>query len=138
MNYKYEFEIKELFHYLDLDLSRDIILHYYKKCIRTGTYYKLDKAKELIDSNIKLTTRAKNTLKDTLDLINKCRSIYKARKQFTGSIETFNKHLKELDKLGINPVTIPERWNIPGEKLDNPIHEIELNMTNNNEGGQIE
>lgn len=137
MNYKHEFKTKEIFHYLDLDLSKDMILYYFKKCIREGNYYKLDKAKKLIDENKDLTTRAKNALKDTLDLINKCRSIYKARENFNGTKETFNNHLKQLDKLNINPVTIPERWNIKDNFLINPVNEIKNNMTNLLEEGDL-
>lgn len=136
MKYKYKFQLKYLFYYFDLDISKNTILYYYKKCIKQGDYYTLDKAKKLIDTNGDLTIRAKNTLKDTLDLINKCRSISEARGEFKGTKETFNNHLKELDILGINPVTIPERWNIKNNKLDNLILEIELNMKNeNNERG---
>ncbi|EQB3102277.1 hypothetical protein ACYIU4_003689 [Clostridium botulinum] len=131
LKYKYKFETKELHNYLTLEESREQILYYYKKCIKQGDYYNLDKAKQLVDSNADLTTRTKNNLKSILDLINKCRSIYKAREKFIGTKETFNNHLKQLDKLGINPVTIPARWDI--KKLDNPINEIKLKMTNKND-----
>lgn len=122
-----EFKTKELYNFLELDTSRNEILKYYKKCIRVGDYYTLKKAKKLIDSS-DLTTKAKTSLKDTLDLINKCRSIRKARQEFNGVKDTFNKHLMKLDKLGINPVTVPERWDV--KELINPIKEIELNMQN--------
>lgn len=125
---KYKFETKQVHQYLTLEESKKQILYYYKKCIRTGTYCNLAEAKKMINSDKYSTTRMKNTLKDVLDLVNKCRSIYKAREEFTGTKETFNSHLKELDRIGINPVTIPERWNI--KELDNPIKEIELKMSN--------
>lgn len=128
MKYKYKFETKNVFYYLTLEESKKTILYYYKKCIKQGNYYKLENAKKLIDNNIELSTRAKNTLKDILDLINKCRSIIKAREEFTGKKETFNNHLKEFDKVEINPVTIPERWKV--KNLNNPINEIQTNMVN--------
>lgn len=126
LKYKYKFETKELHNYLTLEESRKQIIYYYEKCIKQGDYYRLDKAKKLVDNHKELTTRTKNNLKNILDLINKCRSIYKAKKEFIGTKETFNNYLKQLDKLCINPVTIPERWGIP--KLDNPINEIKLKM----------
>lgn len=123
----YKFETKELHNFLDLDTSRQEILKYYKKCIRVGDYYTLKKARKLID-NSDLSPKAKTPLKDTVKLINKCRSIAEARKEFNGVKDTFNAHLRELDKLGINPVTIPERCNV--KELINPIKEIEINMQN--------
>lgn len=128
MKYYYKFETKSIFYYLTLKESRKQILKYTKKVIRDGTYYKLNDAKKIIDNDKDLSTRSKNTLKGVLDLVNKCRSITKAREEFTGAKTTFNNHLKNLDKLGINPVTIPERWNV--KFLNNPIEEIKRNMVN--------
>lgn len=125
---KNNFETKEVHNYLTLEESRHQIMCYYKKCIRTGKYYNLNKAKKIIDDNKELSTRTKNKLKTTLDLINQCRSIAKARERFVGTKETFNNHLKKLDDLNINPVTIPERWDI--KELNNPINEIVIKMSN--------
>lgn len=125
MKTKYGFETKALYNYMDLDTSRGSILYYYKKCIRTGDYYRLKDAKNKID-DAEINTRTKNVLKNTLDLISECRSIPRARESFECNKETFDRHLKKLDELGINPITIPEKWGI--KLLDNPIHEIESNM----------
>lgn len=133
MKSKYGFETKELYNYMDLDTSRGSILYYYKKCIRTGDYYRLNDAKNKID-DAGINTRTKNILKDTLDLINKCRNISKARESFEGNKETFDRHLKKLDELKINPITIPENWGI--KLLKNPIHEIESNMTHDDAAEQ--
>lgn len=123
LKYQRKFKTKNVSYYLTLEESNKEILGKYEKCIKCGDYYTLKGAKAKIDDNKELSTRVKNTLKDTLDLINRCRSIADARKNFKDEKQTFNKHLRTLNELDINPVTIPERWGI--SFLDNPIKEID-------------
>lgn len=131
LKYSNEFKTRELYNYLKVDIARDLILDYYYKTIGHGNYYKLDKAIKIID-NSDYTVRCKNKLKDILRLINKCRSVWKARQEFIkgaklknnnkmlkGSKQTFNRQLKLLRELepSVNPVTIPEKWT--SNDLDN-------------------
>lgn len=131
MKVKYEFDLKFLYYFLNLNISRDTILYYYRKCIKEGDYYTLKDARKIVDDS-SLTTQTKNNLKNTLDLINKCRSIHNARQVFIdteqGKKDTFNRHIKKLIELNINPVTIPEKWRI--SFLENPVAQIEKRMTN--------
>lgn len=48
---------------------------------------------------------------DALVLVNRCRSLAKAKENLNGSeLEAFKRTLKELSGLNINPVTIPKEW----------------------------
>jgi hypothetical protein len=49
----------------------------------------------LIESDITISLRQKNILKDTLELVNKCRNIYRAREEFTGTKATFKMIYKD-------------------------------------------
>ena len=50
---------------------------------------------------------------DALQFVNQCRSITKAKEAYQGNdLEYFNRTLKDLSSLGINPVTIPKEWGI--------------------------
>lgn len=128
MKSKLEFETKNLFYFLNLDISRDTILYYYKKTIGEGDYYTLNKAREIIN-NSKYSLRKKHILIQVLELINTKRSIWKARNEFIKSNATFNSYLKDIRGLGINPVTIPRNKDI--EFLENVISKIEKQMINN-------
>ena len=48
-----------------------------------------------------------------MELINECHGIARAKSKLYGpDLDDFNRSLKDLDDLLINPVTIPRRWNI--------------------------
>lgn len=122
INYTHEFKGKELYNYTEPSLSKEMIINYYLKTIGKGDFYKLDAAIKKVNSCEKYSARCKNNLIDILKLINKCRSVWKARQQYSKTKETFNKGIKLIRKLGINPITIPERWSI--DYLVNPYEDI--------------
>lgn len=113
---KYGWETKYLVNYLKEELSNEIISYYYKNTIGAGDYYSLTKAKELIN-NSSHQTRTKEILVDILERINSAKSIWKVREKNIYPKEDFNRYLRLIRALEVNPVTIPRRWNI--EKLDN-------------------
>jgi hypothetical protein len=94
------------------DVSLDVVQKYFNKVVRKGDYYTLERAKRIIQStDYRLKTKVR--LIDTLTLINQCRGIYKAKPTLQWeALVNFNRSIKGLENLGINPVTIPREWNI--------------------------
>lgn len=94
---------------LDDSVSCEIIKKYYAKTIGYGDYYTLKKAKKII-KQYNFKPDKEKSLIETLELINKCRSVVKARENIPGdkNKKNFNRRLKELSGIGINPVTIPK------------------------------
>ena len=90
----------------------EVIDKYFRGIVRSGDYYTLAKAKHIIESS-DYSHKRKEKLIKILDATNKCRGIYKARLSPMGKeLSDFNLLLHDLDKLGINPVTIPREWGI--------------------------
>lgn len=111
MKYKYDFDVKYLGYFLSKELSTETLVNYYYKTIGTGDFYKLDKAIEIIN-NSGNTLGTKEKLINVLKEVNKSRSIWKARNDTSYSKERFNHYLKLIRELGVNPVTIPRRWEV--------------------------
>ena len=108
---KNRFRGKCLKNYLSKDISCKQIEHYYNNTIGGGDYYKLTEAiLKVQESNY--TNGTKNKLIETLRAINKHRSIWKAREKSKYSVSRFNRHLKKIRDLNINPVTIPTQENV--------------------------
>jgi len=59
-------------------IAVDVVDKYFRRIVRSGNYYTLEKAKSIIES-LNLTHNRKEKLIKVLDLTNKCRGIYKAR-----------------------------------------------------------
>jgi hypothetical protein len=91
--------------FLHGDISEDVLLNYFKKSVGLGDYYTLSKAKETVLST-RINQETKRGLIETLVLINDKRGVWKA-KETVSDKEEFNKRIKKLNELGINPVTIP-------------------------------
>ncbi|PVE14337.1 hypothetical protein DDA98_14745 [Clostridium perfringens] len=108
---KNEFNDKCLKNYLSRDISFHQIEHYYNKTIGGGDYYKLKEAILMVQIS-DYTNETKNKIIKVLKAINKHRSIWKAREKSKYSKSCFNRYLKKLRDLNINPVTIPIRWKI--------------------------
>lgn len=106
---KNEFDSRHLAHYLSQEMSYQQLEYYYNNTIGAGDYYKLSEAIERVQKS-KYTSKTKEKLIEVLKLVNKCRSIWKAREESEYSYSCFNRYLKQIRALGINPVTIPARW----------------------------
>lgn len=111
MKYKYNFDIKYLGYFTSEELSIKTISTYFDKIIGKGDYYKLDKARAIINSS-GYTKATKDKLINVLELINKHKSIDKARENSNYSKDSFNRYIKKIRELNINPITIPRRWTI--------------------------
>ena len=91
----------------------DIVRKYFRRVIGYGDYYSLDVAKKRILS-VNCHHKVQDRLIETLILVNRCRSIAKAKATLHGeNLEIFKRSLKHLGGIGINPVTIPREWGIP-------------------------
>lgn len=111
IKYKNEFGTSHVKNYLRMDLSEEYINHYYDKTIGSGDYYKLSKAIQIIkDSNY--TDTMKKRLIEVLQEVNLHRSIWKAREKSIYSKHSFNKYLNMIRALNVNPVTIPNSWEV--------------------------
>jgi hypothetical protein len=125
MKSKYDFENKLMLNYISDEICSSILIYYYSNTIGTGDYYTLQEAQRII-CNQKLHQDTKRRMVELLRLINKKRSTYSAKKEFCenkGNVKEFNTLIKKMNKIGINPVTIPLSFGI--EYLPNIINEIE-------------
>ena len=108
---KYDFDSRHLVHYLSQEVSYQQLEYYYNKTIGSGDYYKLSEAIEKMNES-NYTSKTKEKLTEVLQAINRHRSIWKAREESQYSTSCFNRYLKQIRALGVNPVTIPARWEI--------------------------
>jgi hypothetical protein len=94
------------------EISEDTVKNYYDKVIRKGDYYTLEGARDrIINRNFKINKTYR--LIDAIELVNKCRGISKAKETLQGErLYDFIRSLRDLDEIGINPVTIPKEWGI--------------------------
>lgn len=111
IKYKNEFKTSYVKNYLKKDLSKEYINYYYNKTIGSGAYYKLSKAIQIIKES-SYTDIIKKRLIEVLQEVNLHRSIWRARERSKYSKNSFNKYLKMIRILNINPVTIPNKWKI--------------------------
>lgn len=94
------------------EISDDIIRKHFNRIIRKGDYFTLDGARSIVES-YDLRRDREDRIVYALELINECRGIAKAKSKLHGpDLVDFNRSLKDLDTMLVNPVTIPRRWNI--------------------------
>ena len=94
------------------DVAEKNICKYFAKVIMGGDYYTLSEAKRVIKS-YKFRADKEARLINDLRFVNSCRGIYKAKcKLQKKRLISFNKSLTELTGIGINPVTIPQKFGV--------------------------
>jgi hypothetical protein len=94
------------------EISNDVIERYFYKIVRKGNYFTLDGARWMVEKN-NFRQEKKDRLLYTLELVNECRSIAKAKDSLIGlDLQDFKRSLKDLDNILVNPVTIPRSWGI--------------------------
>lgn len=108
---KHEFDSRHLKHYLSQEISYQQLEYYYNKTIGAGDYYKLSEAIRIVQES-NYIPKTKEKLIVVLRAVNKHRSVWKAREESQYNVSCFNRYLKQIRALGVNPVTIPARWNI--------------------------
>ena len=101
-------------------IVQTVVEDYFCKVVGMGHYLTFKEACDVIDS-YNFMNKTKRQLKRTLEMIRDNKGIARTREKIYESIDNqgdtnamivFNKALRELDNLMINPVTIPESWNI--------------------------
>lgn len=108
-------------------IAQHIILYYYSKTIGDGDYYSFKKAKIIIEKNEKYKKKTKVKMIRLLNSVIKNGSVYSARKKWKDGEYEFKKLIHKLEKIGVNPVTIPANWHM--EKMPNLISRIEQKFT---------
>lgn len=94
------------------DFCAYIIRDYFDRVIRRGNYFALDWAIQRVQEN-HYQQKKEERLIHELKRINQRRGIHKVRAELEGDeLKTFQRTLRELAAIGINPVTIPREWNI--------------------------
>ena len=96
---------------LSPEVCRDIVNSFWNKSIGKGHWYSLKYAICMIKSN-HFNSQKEDRLIEALQWVNQCRSVPRAKELFLGDLDAFNRTLKELSNLCINPVTIPQEWGV--------------------------
>lgn len=126
-NIAQKYRLERSIHHLSKDtLSLNILVDYYRKTVGFEDYYSLPVAKNLI-REAEVKEKDKRKMYDVLALISMKRSVWKARDEYKHGNKEFNSVLKQIKKLGINPVTIPVGWKV--KHLPNLIQEIVKEFT---------
>lgn len=115
---KYEIAEKTVENYARYDIAEPLIMQVLKDIAGETDYYSMERAiNKITQSNIKGTT--KDDIVGFLRLVNNNRSLWKAKKKYNGKtkLETV---LKRLDKLNINPVTLPRSFG--SDEMPNLFH----------------
>lgn len=82
------------------------------KILRKGDYFTLDIARDIVKSH-QFRESKEDRMIEVLESVNKYNGIAKAKSKLQeDELPRFNKALRELDKILVNPVTIPRRWDI--------------------------
>lgn len=82
-------------------------------------FYSLSESKRIVLSSPDLTTTKKNKLCKDLDVVASHIAGLSALKDCYNSINTYKDHLQEFQRLGINPITIPDSEGV--RYLKNPL-----------------
>lgn len=82
------------------------------KILRKGDYFTLDIARVIVESYHFKSSKEERMI-EVLESVSESHGIAKAKsKLLEDELPRFNKALRELDKILVNPVTIPRRWEI--------------------------
>lgn len=109
----------------------NIIRKHFHKVLRKGDYFTFDGARSIVES-YNFRQEKEDRILDTLELVNESHGIANAKAKLNRlDLNDFNRSLKDLDEMLVNPVTIPRRWNIKHisnllRAYDDAVYEEEL------------
>lgn len=87
-----------------------VLRDYYRRVIRNGDWYSLQKASRIIKAK-NYNSQKEKRLPGALSFISQCRSLAKAKASCPPcKLDAFKQTLDDLDRININPVTIPREW----------------------------
>ena len=104
---------------------------HFTQIIGQGDYFTLDGARDIVESYNYRRDKEERMIW-TLELIKKYQGIANAKSKLYGpDLDDFKRSIKDLNSIGVNPVTIPRRWNIAHipnllRAYDDSIYEEEL------------
>lgn len=114
------------------DKVADRVNHkHFAQIIGRGDYFTLDGAKSIVES-YNYRREKEERMIWTLEWIKKWQGIARAKSELHGpDLDDFKRSLKDLNCIGVNPVTIPHKWNIEHipnllRAYDESIYEEEL------------
>lgn len=97
---------------LSANIYEPIIRKSIYKILRKGNYFTLDIARDIVESYHFRSSKEERMI-EVLESVNESHGIAKAKSKLReNEFRRFNKTLKELDDILVNPVTIPRRWDI--------------------------
>ena len=116
---------RELEYLISPEIEENLLIYYISRITGTGTYVTKDVAYETIDRS-SYSEDVKAKMKSVIDEVSKRHGIAKlldAVKKGTvthlGKTRTVEKYLRDIEKMGINPVTISSRMNVPALNIMN-------------------
>ena len=116
---------RELQYLVTPEVERYVLEYYVNRLTGKGLYLTYDRAMNIID-NSGYTKNKKERLKKVIEAVAKKHGISKVLEQVENGkiadlekLKTVKGYLKEIEKLGINPVTISARMNVPKQTLKN-------------------
>lgn len=122
---KFGLKGRELQYLVTPEIERYVLDYYVNRLTGKGLYVTYDRAMNIID-NSGYTKNKKEHLKKVIEAVARKHGIAKVLEQVEngkitdlGTFKTVKKYLKEIEKLGINPVTISARMNVPKMILKN-------------------
>lgn len=90
----------------------NIIHRDFNRVLRKGDYFTLDIARGIVESYYFRSSKEERMI-EVLEAVNESHGIAKAKSKCRkDELHKFNKALRELDEIFVNPVTIPRRWGI--------------------------
>lgn len=105
-------EVNKYKHLLQPQVCEEIVNRYFFETVGKGDWYSFAQAIKIIDSH-NFNSQKRNRLVEALHTVSDRRSVHKAIKSGQKSkVDAFKHTLNELSDLGINPVTIPQKWGI--------------------------
>ena len=116
---------RELQYLVTPEVERYVLEYYVNRLTGKGLYVTYDRAMNIIDNSGYIKNK-KERLKKVIEAVAKKHGIAKVLEQVEngkitdlGTLKTVKRYLKEIEKLGINPVTISARMNVPKMILKN-------------------
>ena len=97
---------------LTSNISATVNKKYFYKIVGSGDYFTMKLAKQIVEAH-QFRAEKEERLLFTLEMVKKYRGIAKAKAELIGpDLDDFKQSIKDLNSIGVNPVTIPKRWNI--------------------------
>lgn len=118
-----ENQTRELQYLVSPEAEEDILTYYVEMLTGKGIYVRYDRAAEIIEASSYKSLKQekmKAILREVAErggIANLLEQVENGTITHLGALSTVKTHLRDIHKLGINPVTIPEDMDVPKMKL---------------------